>query len=119
MKGNNEGEDSGISIASRKTRARRARGWECCQRRTARCLLTRRVDGAPVQRCDDASWRSLASRRDEAGVGVGVGGWAAARNVRVDVVGSEGEAWRISRAVASYSSMCQLAERDSGAVRDR
>lgn len=60
----------------------------------------------------------MASRRDEAGVGVGVGGWAAARDVRVDV-GSEGEAWRISRAVASYSSMCQLAERDSGAVRDR
>ena len=96
MKGNNEGEEGGISIASRKTRARRARGWECCQRRTARCLLTRRVDGAPVQRCDDASWRSLASRRDEAGVGVGVGVGPRRETCALD----EGQAWRISRAVA-------------------
>jgi hypothetical protein len=80
---------------------RRARVDECCQRRTAQSLLTGRVDDAPVCVSDGASCMSLASRRDEAGVGVG-GSWAAARNVRVD----KGQAWRISRAVARAIVWC-------------
>jgi hypothetical protein len=80
---------------------RRARVDECCQRKTAQSLLTRRVDGAPVWVRDDASCMSLASRRDEAGVGVG-GSWAAVRNVRDD----DGQAWRISRAVARAIVWC-------------
>ena len=86
---------------------RRAQVWECCQRRTAPSLLTRRIDGAPGRErpilSDGASCMSLASRRDEAGTGAGGGAGPRDETCAVREGDDEGEAcsWRrISRAVA-------------------